>query len=383
MKKFWVVLKKECLDCFRDKRSIVMMILPLLIFPLLLTVYNTQIESADKSLAEQLVLATNNEAGIEEVTNFLAFNDLKVEIIKTNDAPTDLKSGKISLILNKDKDGYHIIYDQNSIKSAKAINIVGSAIEAIKTTKIYAVLNLYGESMDFLTEYHYTFEDVSAKSEGSTNSLITMLGPMLIVMFIATGGAGIALDMFCGEKERGSLEGILSTQMSRNPLYLAKTITVFLFVCFGALISVGGYLISFALNDNVVDSFGAEGLGLSGVQILLLFAVAGAFAFFTAAVISMLSLSAKTVKEGSLRINLFTLIPTVIGGASMYMEAGNTSISTALIPIINIIYVLKSIFINSINIKHLSITVASTMLYGILFLLIGYRLMNSEKILSR
>ncbi|MBR6766091.1 MAG: hypothetical protein IKM06_06365, partial [Clostridia bacterium] len=81
MKKFLIILKKELLDCFRDKRSIVMMILPLLIFPLLLTFYNEQIESADESLAEQLVLATNDEAGIADVTHFLTLNDINVEIV--------------------------------------------------------------------------------------------------------------------------------------------------------------------------------------------------------------------------------------------------------------------------------------------------------------
>lgn len=382
MKKFWIVLKKELVDCFRDRRSIVMMVLPLLIFPLLLTFYNEQIESADESLAEQLVLATNDENGIAEVTDFLAFNDIKIEIIKTDDAATALKAGKISLILNKDENGYHIIYDQNSIKSTKAVNIVGSAIEANKTAQIYAVLNLYGESAEFLADYNYTFEDVSESSENGGNSLIAVLGPMLIVMFIATGGAGIALDSFCGEKERGSLEGILATQINRKPLYLAKTITVFIFVCFSALISVGGYIISFALNDEVMGT-SAKGIGLSATQTVLFLLVTSVFAFFTAAIISMLSLSAKSVKEGSLRINLFTLIPTIIGGASMYMETGNISVAASFIPIINVINILKAIFISAVSTTHLLITVLSTAVYGIVFLLVGYWLINSEKVLNK
>lgn len=382
MKKFWIVLKKELLDCFRDKRSLVMMILPLLIFPLLLTFYNDQIESADESLAEQLVLATNDEAAIEEVTDFLVLNDIKIEIIKTNDAPADLKSGKISLILNKDENGYHIIYDQNSIKSTKAINIVSSAIEANKTAEIYAILNLYGESAEFLSDYNYIFEDVSASSEDGGNSLIAILGPMLIVMFVTTGGAGFALDLFCGEKERGSLEGILATQINRKSLYLAKTITVFIFVCFSALISVGGYIISFALNDEMMGT-STKGMGLSTTQTLLFLLVTSVFAFFTATIISMLSLSAKTVKEGSLRINIFTLIPTVIGGSSMYIETGNISIATSFIPIINVINMLKAIFVNVVDLTHLLITVLSTAVYGAVFLLVGYWLINSEKVLNK
>ena len=382
MKKLLIVLKKELTDCLRDRRSIVMMVLPLLIFPLLLSFYNAQIESADESLAEQLVLATNEKSEISEVTDFLSLNGIKVEIVKTDDAPTDLKSGKISLILNKEENGYHIIYDQNSIKSTKAINIISSAIEANKTAKIYKILNLHGEAADFLLEYNYTFEDVSASSEESGNSLIAILGPMLIVMFIATGGAGIALDLFCGEKERGSLEGILATQINRKPLYLAKTITVFIFVCFSALISVGGYIISFALNDEAMGA-STKGMGLSATQTLLFLLIVAVFAFFTASIISVLSLSAKTVKEGTLRINLFTLIPTVIGGASMYMEAGNVSLATNFIPIINVINALKTVFIDAINTTHLFITVFSTALYGIIFLLIGYWLINSENILNK
>ena len=382
MKHFLIVLKKELLDCVRDRRSIVMMILPLLVFPLLLTFYNKQIESADESLAERLVLATNNKAGIKEVTDFLTFADIKVEIVKTDDAPTDLKAGKIALILNKDENGYHIVYDQNSIKSAKAVNIVGSAIEANKTAQIYAVLNLYGESAEFLSDYNYTFEDVSESSEDGGNSLVAVLAPMLIVMFITSGGAGIALDMFCGEKERGSLEGILATQINRKPLYLAKTITVFIFVCFSTLVSVGGYLISFALTDDVMG-VSTKGMDLSTSQTLLLLLVTGIFAFFTSAIISMLSLSAKSVKEGSLRINLFTLIPTVVGGASMYMETGNISIVTNFIPIINVINILKSIFINAVNSTYLLITVLSTALYGGVFLVIGFYLINGEKVINR
>ena len=380
MRNFCTVFKKELLDCFRDRRSLIMMVLPLMIFPLLLTFYNNQIKSADESLSERLVLATDNPNGIAEITDFLEASGTVVDIIETEDAATDLKAGKISLILNRAEDGYHIVYDQNSIKSSKAVNMVGAAIEATKNAQIASILLFYGEDTELLEKYNYTFEDVTAGDENEMSAMISILGPMLIVMFIASGGAGVALDLFCGEKERGSLEGLLSTQINRRPLYLAKTATVLVFVCFSTLVSVGGYLISFVLSG---DDSTAVDLGLTGAQILLFFVVTGVFAFFTAAIISMLSLSAKTVKEGSLRINLFTLIPTVIGGASMYMETGNAPIAVSLIPIINVINTLKSIFIDTIQHTQLLVTIISTALYGIIFLLVGYHLINSEKILDK
>lgn len=67
----------------------------------------------------------------------------------------------------------------------------------------------------------------------------------------------------------------------------------------------------------------------------------------------------------------------------MYMETGNVSAATNFVPIINIISILKAIFINAVDTTHFLITVLSTALYGSVFLLIGYRLINSERVLNK
>ena len=197
MKKFLIVLKKELLDCFRDKRSVAMMLLPLLIFPLLLTFYNEQVETAEEKVVDKLIVATNNENDISEIIDILTANGTNVEISQSIDATTDLKSGKVSLIINRDDNGYKLIYDQNSIKSAKALNAVAVAIETCKTAQIYTILTFYGEDTNILSNYQYNVEDVSASTENEIGALISVLGPMMIVMFISTGGTGMALDFFC------------------------------------------------------------------------------------------------------------------------------------------------------------------------------------------
>jgi hypothetical protein len=80
---------------------------------------------------------------------------------------------------------------------------------------------------------------------------------------------------------------------------------------------------------------------------------------------------------------LFTVIPTVIGGSSMYMEANSISNVTCLIPFINMIHILKTIFINAVDLTHLWITVGSNAAYALLFVMIGYRFINSERVLNK
>ena len=347
MKKFKVVLKKELIDCFRDKRSILMMFLPIIIFPILLTFYNQQLNSANQSTSKNITLATNDENAVKDILTLLSSNGIYVKVIQSDNPISDLKSGKIALILNKNNNGYSIFYNQNSIKSAKSASIMESTIESVKTAKICEVLNIYENNTSILAEYNYTLEDIS-KTTNEISSLISVLGPMLIVMFISSGGEGVAIDIFCGEKERGALECVLSTQIDRKSLYFAKNLTVFLFVCLNALISLMGYLAAFIINDALVFEK-AQG-AFSGKQIFMLFLVTITFAFFISTVMSLLSLSSKSVKEGSLRISLFTLIPSIIGGAAMYIETSDATSSIAFIPIINTITALKSIFINAIDV---------------------------------
>lgn len=382
MKKFSIIFIKEIRDCIRDRRSIVMMILPLLIFPLLLTGYNLQTIRADKNISEQLVLATNDNTTVPEITDVLESNNVNVKILETENPTDDLKVGKISLILNKKGDGYHIIYNQNSITSTKAANLVALSIETSKMASIHSVFYSLGVDTEFLSSYNYTLEDFSETDEDSGNSMIALLGPMLIVMFIATGSSGIAVDMFCGEKERGSLEAILSTQVNRKVLYFAKTMAVLVFVCFSTLISISGYLITFVIN-NIFTENSMFVIKLSWSQIFLLLLIIAVFAFFTTTVICALSIGSKTIKEGSLKINIFTLLPTLLGGATMYMETGTSSWVINIIPFINVISTMKAVFTNTMSTANLWITVLSTMVYGAIFLLLGYRLINREDLLTK
>lgn len=379
MKKYLVILKKELKDCFRDKRSLIMMLLPLLIFPILLSLTNQQMKTANDTVTNGFLIASNAESEIAELVETLRAADINVEAVATDTPYDDLKAGKILLVVDKADIGYSFVFDQNSFKSTMALSTIVSAIEAQKLAYIHSVFNQYGEDIGVLEDYTVLTQDVSAISDETSNSFLAIIAPMVLVMFIASGGSSVALDLFCGEKERGSMEGLLATQVGRKPLYLAKVTTVFIFACISTVISVMGYLMSFTLGG---DTLSGE-LNMSATQIILFFLTTLSFAFFSSSVISLLSVSAKTTKEGSLRTSLFTIIPGMLSGISMYMETGNLPLFISLVPIVNIIAALKSVFIDVIHPTNLILTIASTAIYGMVFLAVGYKVINSEKVLAK
>lgn len=380
MKQYLIILKKELVNYFRDKRSIMMMLIPLLIFPLLLYATNIQTKNAEESVADNIIISTNSQNEIADLISILNQSGIAVEI-NTSNAPYDeLKSGNISIIINKDNSGYNIIYNQGSIKSTLAMGVVTKYLDLQKEAYIYTIFNQHGENIEDLNEFSYQYQDVSAIDESDSNSFLATLAPMLLIMFIATGCSSVAVDLFCGEKERGSLESLLATQVNRKSLYFAKVSTVLIFSCFSTVISTLGYVISFSFDNSMFEN---TNLKMSFEQIITLFFILISFALFASATMSFLSVEAKTMKEGTLRTSLFSVIPTMISMVTIYMETGNISIGINFIPFINTILSLKSVFMNVISPTNILVTVGSMLTYSAVLLFAGYKILNSEKILAQ
>lgn len=380
MKQYLVILKKEFLNYFRDKRSIIMMLIPLLFFPLVLYATNIQTQNAEDSIADYIAISTNSQNEIADLVSTLNQSGIRVEINTSNTPYDELKTGNISMVINKDASGYNIIYNQTSIKSTLAVGVVTKCLDLQKDAYIYSIFNQYGENIDNLKEFSYQYQDVSTVDESDANSLLATLAPMLLIMFIASGCSSVAVDLFCGEKERGSLESLLATQVNRKSLYLAKVSTVLIFSCFSTVISVLGYAISLVFDNSIL---GNTNLNMSFEQVITLALIMISFALFASATMSFLSVEAKTMKEGTLRTSLFSIIPSMISMVTMYMETGNINASVNFVPFINTILSLKSVFMNVINPVNILITVGSMVTYSTVLLFAGYKILNSEKILNK
>ncbi len=77
-----------------------------------------------------------------------------------------------------------------------------------------------------------------ASDEQLAGSRIGALLPLMLVVLVFSGGLHTALDVITGEKERGTLETLLTTRADRRTIVGAKTITVFLFCLFPGVLTL-------------------------------------------------------------------------------------------------------------------------------------------------
>lgn len=158
--------------------------------------------------------------------------------------------------------------------------------------------------------------------------------PVLLVIWALTGAFYPAVDLCAGEKERGTLETLLSSPAGRGEIVLGKLATVMLFSGLTTVLNLGGMVL---LGTMVF----ARGFGTPPGQALvwLPLALVPISALFSALCLALAAL-ARSTKEGQYYLTpllLLTLplavVPAVTG---MDLNLGNS-----LIPVTGIVLVLR------------------------------------------
>lgn len=380
---YLTILRKELKDYLRDKKSLIMMFLPVIIFPLLFGMMNHEIEKTKDTeiLPITVALYSDNEKNNEIINTLFQFTEfIKPVDDDVNNRIDLLQKGTVLLIFKcANNEGIELIYNANSTKSLAALNITENLIDSIKQSYIEQELLSSGKSLDYLQKYTLTKSDLSVYTENG-NSLLSTLAPMLLIMFIVNGGSALAVDIFVGEKERKTIENLLSTQANRIQLYSAKFTTVLLFSLLNTIISVIGYIISFSFNDNLKVIYGSmSNTSLSVITQVIFICII--FAALSSSILCLLSITAKNTREAQTRNALFTMIPIILGGISMYLDASEINSFTSFIPIYNVVAAIKFAFSNILTESFfLGYFLSSLFLIFILFV-INYKIINSEKII--
>jgi sodium transport system permease protein len=146
-----------------------------------------------------------------------------------------------------------------------------------------------------------------------------------------------AIDLAAGEKERGTLETLLTAPVQRWSLVLGKFLVVTLTGIISALIAMLGlYLtVSYGIEGLPPELLGAIGQVLEPGTIAAVFALLVPLAMFFAALLLMLSIYARSYKEAVSIISPLTIV--VLVPAILALVPGTRlTVATALVPVLNV-----------------------------------------------
>ena len=190
-------------------------------------------------------------------------------------------------------------------------------------------------------------DDTSIASAGQVaGSWIGRFLTMFLVMFLLSGGSVVAMDIIAGEKERGSLETLLTTAVRRGEIVAAKQLAILTVGLLIMLINVANILVYVTFKViPLPKDFVLEAPPKTIVTLLVLFLPLAAV---IAAVLLMISAYAKSYKEAQLYffpVYLLSLVPplaAVIPGVSLRS-------AIAVVPIANVSVAVREVMVGKFD----------------------------------
>jgi sodium transport system permease protein len=394
--KFLTIAKKEVIDISRDRRTIIMMVVvPLFLIPVLLgTVFKITKSMAEKASEKQLKVQIYGQEYAPDL--YQAFADMD-KVIILDQIPTDsiqsyIQQEFLDVAIHVDSD-----YKVNIAKNGQAkirIQFKGTDSFGITKDRINGVLKKFenqivSERMDRLNlkpevvrAYNINYEDVASRQE-KFGKIAGGWFPYVFIIFGFMGAMYPALDLGAGEKERGTLETILSSPASRLDIVLGKFLVVLLAAFLTAFLALGGMAVGIQrIPDIPPEVLIVINEVLNPKTIGLIMTLVLPVAAFFSAMLLGLSIYARSFKEAQsivAPLNIVIIFPAVIGT----LPGMELNAITSLIPVLNVSLASKDIIAGVINPLYMAEVYMSLFGFAGLAIFWCVKMFNWEKTLFR
>lgn len=392
MKTIRTVFRKEVVDNFRDRRTLVSALLMGPLFgPILFAfVINLSVRQSLENADEPLDLPV---IGGEHAPNLIAY--LESRNIRTADGPVSrqaaidaVSAGKEDIVIvipanfGRNLAGMvpatvEVITDQANTQAERQARRATRALQAYSQEIAALRLTLRGVSPIVMRPLNVDEVDVSTPS-GRSAILLGMLSYFFIFALL-TGGMNLAIDATAGERERGSLEPLLCLPVKRDHLIFGKILAA----CFFMAISLSLSLTCFHFTLKFMP---LEDLGMTPnfgpLVVLLAFLLLVPFALVGASLMTLVASFTKSFKEAQTWVSVVLLAPTLpILIVSILMVRPSTELM--FIPSLSQHLLLVGLIKNEpLNLQHILVSVGGTLVIGVVLTWICARLYRREGLLG-
>ena len=401
MNKWQVLLIKEIKHLFRDTKTIVQtVVLPTFITPLLIggifwyfgsiateetkKTYDVSVYSSSESLlidelgnSERLQIY--NETSIDAVVEAVIQDNSEIGLVFEDSFSADLFSNNSAELTIYSK-GIDTFSQAQSI----VLNIVDDYEDTVRNNRLEA-LNI---DENFVNPITINEEDLTTEEE-SAGSIFGALLALFFVMYVISGAMYPAIDLGAGEKERGTMETLISTNISSVDIIIGKMLSV----TSSAILTATFSMLGFAIPLVVIFLFYADSINeyffallsaiVNPVALLGVFVLIIPLSVFVGAFLLAISVYAKTAKEAGLLLGnvlIVFLVPCYIPLINPGLELDFVG---ALIPCYNLALITNNLIAGTVDWFLYSVALISTIVYCCVAIYITYIMFDDENVIFR
>ncbi|MCG8433984.1 MAG: ABC transporter permease [Gammaproteobacteria bacterium] len=389
MRRILTVFSKETIDNLRDRRTLLTALLlgPLLGPLLFVFIMQQMLSDAISELEQPLQLPVVGAEYAPNLVQFLKQNHTKV-IAPPEDPEAAVKNRKYAVVMvipesypeefiAGEPATLQLIFDASDREADKDVDRARGLLEAY--SKRISALRLLARGVNPAVLQPVIVDRVDLSTPEARAVLVLGIVPYFIVLTVLMGGFYLAIDTTAGERERGSLEPLLSTAASRAELAIGKLAATMLF----AVLSLAITLISFVYGSSFIQ---LEELGmranLSASVMFPIFVVSLPFALLASAMLSAVASFTKSFKEAQTWLSVIMIIPAIPAFITL-LNPEKPELWMMVIPSYNIsVLIIEFIKGETVTAAFMGTAMFANFIIGLALAWLAIRLYHREKVLG-
>ena len=373
------ILKKELRELFRDKKSLVMMLVIPIFIPLLVIGMSALFDmQANKNIEDFNKIGFAYQLSEEEKE--IAENmDIKITYGTEDELKQKYENSEINLYVTKENNNY-ILNTGSNDNDSYAINLMQTYFDSLKQYMQANYLSNNNINPNEVLNIINVEENIFEEDDNYFTSYIKNYAFLFIIMAITVSATYPATDTTAGEKERGTLETLLTFPIKSKDIIVGKFLGVSISSIVTGIISLILAVISLVIAGNMFSIYDGIDIMFSGTSLIFAIIVIIAYSFFISGLCISIASKSKTFKEAQSALTPLTFI-SFFPGMIAFMVGVETTPILSIIPFLNFTLLFTDISNGNINLLNLVLMGISTIIYITIVLKLIIKQYKSENVL--
>lgn len=401
MSKWQTLLVKEIVHLFRDTKTIVQtVVVPTFITPLLIGAVIWYISSIAVDEGKKTYdVAVYDQANTVLTIKLQESDRLNIVLMDSIDQVIDGVTNDSSEIgisfgsnftsqLENNLSGEITIYSKNLDNFSQAQGIVNDVIDDYDDQIRNERLNNLNVDENFINPITVLDEDLTTNEEFA-GSIIGGILAFLFIVYIMSGSMYPAIDLGAGEKERGTMETLISTNISSVDIIIGKMFSVTSSAVLTAIFSLLGFAVPLIViflfyGDSIPENaFEIISAIVNPVAIIAMFGLLIPLSIFMGAFMLAVSIYSKNPKEASLLLGNAVIIFFIPAYVPLINPGIELDLVGSLIPCYSFALHTNALIAGNTDWFLYGATLISNIIYCSIAIYVTYIMFDDEKIIFR
>lgn len=372
------ILKKEMRELFRDRKSLAMMLIIPVFIPLIIIGMSALFESQiNKGVEEYNRIGFGYE--LSQVERELA-SQMEIEAVQGSpeQLASDYENGEIDLYITKEGNTYTINSD-GSDTASYATGLAERYLEVYRQHLQQEYLAAEGVDPEAVFDI-LTVEENVIEGDNYFAGYIKNYAFLFIIMAITVSATYPATDTTAGERERGTLETLLTFPVKSRDIIVGKFMGVTVSAAVTGLVSLVLAIIFLIIAKRMFSIYEGVDIMFSPVSIILAIFVILAYSMFISGLCIAVAGRSKTFKEAQSALTPLIFI-SFFPGMIAFMMGVTGSPLLSIVPFLNFVVVFTDVNNGSVELLDILLMLVSTVAYIAAVLTYVIKQYKSEKVL--